>query len=333
MVILEFQASGRVVDYNGRMVPNASKWIDGIDANLSVAEAARRSLDTRLTVVIQALPLAAYLAEHDVEHVHRLRVATRRAIAAIELYRDWLPTKSADWLKRRLKKIRRAAGAARDLDVMAARLERDYGDRARLVLDLLRQKRQKVQPAIMQCAAKCGKRDRLVKKIAKLLGGIRASQNGDDAEPKFGAWAASEMTKSSQAFFLSMPADWDDTTALHEFRIRGKALRYTMELLASAFGSEFRKSTYGIVSELQERLGKVQDHTAAKLILCEWAEETDDRELETQLQEVAEEERDRLIEAVAKYKKWWDDARLESLRQGIARAGKDGVWRDALELE
>ena len=91
------------------MLPSG-KWIDGIDPDGSVEDAARRSLKARLTAVAQALPLAAHLADHDVEHVHRLRVATRRAIAALKLYRDWLPDKPARWLKKRLKKIRRAAG-------------------------------------------------------------------------------------------------------------------------------------------------------------------------------------------------------------------------------
>ena len=44
------------------------------------------------------------------EKVHQLRVATRRAIAALKLYRDWLPQDEARWLSKRLKKIRRAAG-------------------------------------------------------------------------------------------------------------------------------------------------------------------------------------------------------------------------------
>ena len=43
----------------------------------SVDDAARLSLEARLTAVAHHLPLAAYHAEQDVEHVHRLRVSTR----------------------------------------------------------------------------------------------------------------------------------------------------------------------------------------------------------------------------------------------------------------
>ena len=91
----------------------------------SVADAARRSLETRLAVVAHTLPLAAHLSEHDIEHVHRLRVATRRAAAALKLYRDWLPQKTRRWFKKRLRQIRRAAGEARDLDVLIQRLQRE----------------------------------------------------------------------------------------------------------------------------------------------------------------------------------------------------------------
>ena len=113
------------MDYHGP----SGKWIEGIGPDGSVDDAARRSLEPRLTAVVHWLPLAAYLAEHDVEHVHRLRVSTRRAVAALKLYRDWLPRKQRRWVKKRLKKIRRAAGDARDLDVLAERLARDYGER------------------------------------------------------------------------------------------------------------------------------------------------------------------------------------------------------------
>src|SRR4051794_41529286 len=100
----------------------SGKWVEGIGPETPVEEAARKSLEPRLAAVARCLPLAAHLAEHDVEHVHRLRVATRRACAALKLYRELLPGKEARWLKRRLRKVRKAAGDARDLDVLSQRL-------------------------------------------------------------------------------------------------------------------------------------------------------------------------------------------------------------------
>src|SRR5215207_4659614 len=122
------------------MAPSG-KWIEGIGPETTVVDAARRSLEPRLAAVAHTLPLATHLAEHDIEHVHRLRVATRRAAAALKLYRDWLPTKTTRWIKKRLRQIRRAASDARDLDVLIQRLQRESGQRAEPIVRFLAEKR------------------------------------------------------------------------------------------------------------------------------------------------------------------------------------------------
>src|SRR3954454_16467108 len=119
----------------------SGKWIEGIGPETPVADAASRSLETRLAVVAHTLPLAAHLAGHDIEHVHRLRVATRRAAAALKLYRDWLPEKTQRWFKKRLRQIRRAASEARDLDVLIHRLQRESETHAEPVVRYLAKKR------------------------------------------------------------------------------------------------------------------------------------------------------------------------------------------------
>jgi CHAD domain-containing protein len=291
-----------------------SKWIDGIDADSSVHDAARRSLEGRLTAVIQALPLAAHLADYDVEYVHRLRVSTRRALAAVKLYEELLPRKQFKWLKKRLKKVRRAAGDARDLDVLALRLAEDYGERAKPVVEFVQRQRAKAQPDIVEVAERCRRDDRFVRKTSKLLAGVDEGQEG---EAKFGDWAASRLANAVDAFFGDMPADASDTAALHQFRIRGKQLRYTIELVASAFPAQLRSEMYPVVEELQERLGNVQDHVAAIANLNEWADAAEDAELQNLLHELAEEEREGLIDALGDFRDWWSDERRDNLRSGL----------------
>ena len=58
-----------------------------------VADVARRSLQDRLAVVEQFLPLAAENWRESMEYVHGLRVSARRAEAALDMYRDLVP----DW--------------------------------------------------------------------------------------------------------------------------------------------------------------------------------------------------------------------------------------------
>src|SRR6476659_4735118 len=166
----------------------SGKWIDGIDADMPGDKAARRSLEPRLTIVAQSLPLAAHLAEHDIEHVHRLRVATRRAWAALKLYKDLLPSKPGRWMKKRLRKIRHAAGEARDLDVLGQRLSNQYGEKAVAIVALVRQERARVQDAIACVAVRCSHEDRYVRKTAKLVDGIGISDSGNGAPHTFGQW-------------------------------------------------------------------------------------------------------------------------------------------------
>ena len=78
-----------------------------------------------------------------------------------------------------------------------------------------------------------------------------------------------------ESFFESIPGDTSDMAALHQFRIRAKSLRYAMELLAAAFGPELREVHYPVVEEVQERLGRINDHVAARDRFRNWA--TDER--------------------------------------------------------
>ena len=295
---------------------SSPKWIEGITPECSVEDAARRSLEPRLSAVVQYLPLAAYLASHDIEHVHRLRVATRRATAALKLYRDCLPPKKFRWMSRWLRTIRRAAGDARDLDVFTDRLAREYGERAAPVVDLVARDRAAVQPAIVQVADRCRKNDRLVKKVASLLHAIRLPRIvGDDERQLFGPWAADQFATVAGEFVLAMPDESSDTVALHDFRIRGKALRYAIELVASAFNRELRKELYPLVEDLQERLGRIQDHVAAAERCRNWADQTTDEAVQETLRELAEAESLGLVEAISDFRAWWTAEQVENVQR------------------
>src|SRR5262249_41512594 len=56
-------------------------------------------------------------ADKDPEYVHQLRVGTRRAGAAVEIFSVCLPEKVYKAARKQLKRLRRAAGEARDWDV------------------------------------------------------------------------------------------------------------------------------------------------------------------------------------------------------------------------
>ncbi len=295
----------------------SAKWIEGIGPTSSVDDAARRSLEPRLAQVMHLLPMAAYLAEHDIEHVHRLRVATRRATAALKLYKACLPRKSHRWMKKRLRKIRRAVGDARDLDVLADRLAREYGDAAAPVIDLVATTRTAVQPAIRRIAEQCSHHDLLATKTARLLHQLHFTNahESTDQPADFREWATTQFAKVADEFVAAMPTPSSTTVELHQFRIRGKALRYVIELVASALGSDLRKKLYPIVEDLQEYLGAIQDHVAAIDRCNAWAAESRNQLLAETLRELIEAERRGMTESVDIFRAWWSEERAMRVRE------------------
>ena len=297
------------------MAPS-SKWIEGIGPDSSVDDAARRSLEPRLTAVSHLIPMAAHLAEHDIEHVHRLRVATRRAVAALKLYRDCLPRKQRRSVKKWLRKIRRAAGDARDLDVLADRLEREYGERVAPVIDLIAKDRAAVQPAIVRVAralSRGGSPRPQNGHIAAIDSAPASDENG--AAPKmFRDWAAERLASVAQEFVAAMPTELSSTAELHQFRICAKALRYAIELVAAAFDPDLRKKLYPLVEELQERLGAIQDHVTAAERCRNWETGTRDEALQETLRELAEAEDRGLADAVRDFHAWWTDDQIAQVQ-------------------
>src|SRR5271163_1577748 len=99
-----------------------NKWIEGLRPDTQLSVAGQQVLRLRLNVVGLVLPLAVQEADGDLEHVHRLRVATRRADAALSIFRSTLSEKAFHDAHRRLRRLRRAAGMARDWDVFLLHL-------------------------------------------------------------------------------------------------------------------------------------------------------------------------------------------------------------------
>ena len=81
----------------------SGKWITELKATTPVADAARHVLTVRLEVVRDYLPLALQQADKDPEHVHQLRVGTRRARAALDIFACCLPLKVYNGARKHLR--------------------------------------------------------------------------------------------------------------------------------------------------------------------------------------------------------------------------------------
>lgn len=302
------------------------KWIEGIRPEESVADAATLSLSARLAAVGHWLPLAASHATQDIEYVHQLRVSTRRAGAALDLYRDWQATRTRRWIKKRLKRIRRAAGTARDLDVLGARLRFELGaDESSELLAQIAKQRAAAQPSIVRVAERMRHQERFARKVHRLLDGIEtpdavlpdAILEEREQPLSFRNWARQQLSSVAREFFAATPPDLGDLIALHDFRIHGKQLRYAIELLAPAFERALRREHYPVIEALQERLGKINDHVVGAERLRAWSEEVASDHLRKSLRTLADKDRAQIDGEIDSFRNWWSAERMESLRRAF----------------
>lgn len=244
------------------------KWIEEVQASTPLVDAARHVLMVRLNVVREFLPLAIHHAASDVEHVHQLRVATRRARSALEIFRSCLPSKAFRKMRRELKSVRQLAGQARDWDVFLTHLkevEKDLAARSRPALDFLMgfafARRQAAQEFLERAAEDYPFRfDRC---LAQTVAAVQKREGGANGGRTLGEVAGPLLMTLVEKLEGSGSGDLDDAEALHEVRIAGKRLRYAMEIFADCYGPAFRDELYPAIEQMQEILGQANDSQVA----------------------------------------------------------------------
>jgi CHAD domain-containing protein len=275
-----------------------------------------------LDAVGHYLSLAAEKSGEDIEYVHQLRVYTRRSMAALTLYADLLPKKRTKKLRKTLRRIRNAAGVARDLDVLAHSHESDTGTGTHKFLEDVRQRRQSAQKPIEAIHEKLQRKNRFRLQVDGLLEET-AERDSNLASASFGRWAAAHLRKILKRFFEASPSNPNDLTSLHRFRIHGKELRYAMELLAPAFPAAFREQLYPVVEELQERLGEIHDHAVARTRFVKWITRTTSKREIVHVRKLLGQERNKLDRLVAEFASWWTPEFEAKLRESFERLPSD----------
>jgi CHAD domain-containing protein len=311
--------------------PRPDKWVQGVSPDDRTTDVAVRTLQARLAAVQHYLPLAAEQAEEDVEYVHLLRVWTRRAAAALKLYAGLLPRRRAAWIKKQLKRLRRAANDARDCDVLARRLAQDRTHpEAGSLTTKVRAQRAEAQKLIIAINERLQRDARFDRRVTKLLCRVRprGKHRQRPEDQHFGEWARASLRPLVESFFAAVPADGTDMVALHAFRIRGKELRYSMELLAGAFGPDFRDNLYPLVETLQDKLGVLHDQATAQTCLRKRIEEADSATEAEHLQKLLAEEQARFEQMHQEFVNWFTPSFQQQLR-----AGFDSVLAGSVQAE
>lgn len=241
-----------------------AKWISDLASTMAFSTAARRVLEVRLGAVAERLPLALLHADEDREHVHQLRVSTRRAGAAARIFGECIGSSEERVIKKSLKRIRRAAGAARDWDVfqemIAAKMVRatvPHKPAYDFLLGYGQGQRALAQTHLDSLARLA--EGKYTSAVAKALAALDKTPILDS----FRSHAVPRLTTLLHELDAAAARDLEDYENLHQVRILGKQLRYAMEIFASCFDSDFREAIYPAVEEMQEILGHANDSAVA----------------------------------------------------------------------
>jgi CHAD domain-containing protein len=292
-----------------------SKWIAGISARQSVAGVAHIVLQARLRSVWRWLPLAAQQGDRDPEFVHQLRVSVRRAEAALRIFGELLPPGVRKVTRRRLRVVRRAAGRTRDGDVLLGRISNTQLDPpiSQKLLVPLKQARADAQRALLAAAQAVDNED-FPGKMAWLLN-LLLHEQPPRSRRKFRKYARKALRREARAFHRAARNACCSPSRLHRFRIACKRLRYAIECVAPVLHANVRQDLYPRLSELQGRLGSVNDRAAA----AEWylgfsrngCLEAD----RPPIVELATAERDALRAERRQFRQWWSGRRSRRLRR------------------
>jgi CHAD domain-containing protein len=246
------------------------KWISDLTRTTPVADAARRVLAVRLEVVRDHLRLALRHPEQDPEHVHQLRVGTRRAGAALRIFALCLPDKIHREARRYLRKLRRAAGQARDWDVFLLELT-DWkpaksSRRHQAGLDFLAgyglSQRVGAQ-AHLEAACPDYPFD-FERFLAETVAAVHKPHSYTEVRTLLDL-ARPMLARLLHDLDDAGAADLEDYDNLHQVRIVGKRLRYAMEVFAACFEPAFRETIYPAIEQMQDILGQANDsHVASQ---------------------------------------------------------------------
>jgi triphosphatase len=204
------------------------------------------------------------------EGVHQMRVASRRASAALRAFAAVLPPAEAERVAEGLSRLTAALGAVRDMDVHLAHLP-DY----RSLLEPSQQERlQGYEQRLLKLhgVARCnllkvlenGSYRALVDDYRALLVATARAANGSplrlaEVAPAVVGAAVKKVHRRGRAITGAHPSPVE----LHRLRLAAKCLRYQLECMQGAYDGIFVPALETLKS-LQDRLGRYQDAYLAR---------------------------------------------------------------------
>jgi len=219
----------------------------------------------------------------DIEHIHRMRVASRRLRAALPLFGSCIPEKKYFLWMQEIQKITRALGDARDADVQIAFItklikKREAGtqDKNPNIASPIRVMGTVETILLMQLQKK---RTKLQAAVVSALENLETSGIIDDMRTFFHSQIQGDKPSRKKSLLYGIPPvaaarisrrlntllsferqvyNPDAVTEHHQMRIAAKKLRYTIEVYAPLYRLGLKKFLVR-VKKVQEILGDLHD--------------------------------------------------------------------------
>lgn len=205
----------------------------------------------------------------DIEDVHKMRVAIRRMRSAFRLLEDYYKPKSIGTFQDELRRVMRAAGAVRDLDVMIHdltafkdALEDEQAAKMQEVIDALDLRRVEARKHLVRVLDSKAYR-RFVKDFSRFLTIPGAGAKPIDRSGIMPYQLRHILTLMIYQHLLAVRAydtvlEGADEDTLHALRIEFKRLRYIVSLFAEVLGSQSEEFVEEI-KRMQDLLGRMND--------------------------------------------------------------------------
>ena len=236
----------------------------------------------------------------DSEALHDLRVACRRAESALRVCCDLLPPDPAKWLRKHLREVRRLSNASRDNEVLRKWLKGQAGSFARNLRKSLKSEGQQQRVSLVECIRDVLRGNRWAEHVERV-----GSSEGSGAEDHTRRLIARRLREDLFRFVESLPTEATSPSELHQFRIAGKRLRYSIECVCEMFPAVKCRSLHRILPQIQERLGQLHDLDVRLVSLKPWVR---DAGASPQWQESIAESQRLLIS----WQAWWRSVAWES---------------------
>lgn len=246
--------------------------------------------------------LEAANGELTAKSLHELRIACRRAEAALRLSQEAADGRDWRWLKRQLKTLRRACNDARDDDVLGQWVQRHGTSSSKSLRQAIRTHRAEVQPRIVELAQRLSDKQHFERRSNRVLKQLRVCERQGQIAQAFGQRLFDEVYR----FVKALPGQSDDASALHRLRIIGKRLRYASELVMEIWPDVALVELNEHLHVLQDRLGAIHDHIVGTRRLRKQSLDRGVRPLVQKAQETA-------VRLKRSFWHWWQASPIERM--------------------